>query len=98
MIAIGQKFEGRTISLDGGTFNDCQFEHCVLLYSGTLPVMLKGSSFKECRWEFVGSAGNTVSFMRFLYEHGEKALIEAIFESVRTEDADAHAGHAAHSH
>jgi hypothetical protein len=48
--------------------------------------------------EFVGPAGNTVSFMRFLYQQGEKDLVEAIFENVRAEDTHAHANHPSHSH
>ena len=98
MIAIGKKFESQTISIDGGTFRECEFESCVLLYSGTLPVILDGSSFKKCRWEFVGPAANTVSFMRFLYHRGEKDLVEAIFENVRADDSHAHAHHASRSH
>jgi len=93
MIAVGQKFEHQTISLDGGTFRDCEFENCVLLYSAILPVILEGSSFKECRWEFVGPAAAAVSFMRFLYQRGEKDLIEAIFENVRSGDGHAHHHH-----
>jgi hypothetical protein len=48
--------------------------------------------------EFVGPAGNTVSFMRFLYQQGERDLVEAIFENVRAEDTHTHANHPSHSH
>jgi hypothetical protein len=52
MIATGQKFADQTISLDGGTFRDCEFVNCVLYFSGLLPVDLRGSSLSGCRWEF----------------------------------------------
>jgi hypothetical protein len=98
MIAVRQKFEGQTISLDGGTFQECEFENCILLYSATLPVILEGSSFKECRWQFVGPAGNTVSFITFLYQQGEKDLVEAILENVRKEGPRGYTDHSSHSH
>lgn len=84
MIAIGQHFKGVKISLDGGTFKDCQFESCVLLYSGLLPVTLTGNSFKGCAWEFAGAARNTVDFMRALYVGGGKDLIEANISAIRS--------------
>lgn len=90
MIAVGQRFEDQTISLDGGTFRDCTFTNCVFLFSAVLPVILQGSSFDKCRWEFVGPAANTMAFIRSLYARGEKELVEAIFADARSEQTHAH--------
>jgi hypothetical protein len=101
VIAIGQKFDQQMISIDGGTFRDCKFTSCVLFFSGVLPVDLRGSTFSECRWEFAGPAGNTISFLRALYERGEKPLVEAVFANVRGEtghDHDHDDHHHDHSH
>jgi hypothetical protein len=86
MIAVGQRFENQTISLDGATFRDCTFSNCVFLFSALLPVILEGSSFTNCRWEFVGPAANTMAFIRSLYRRGETELVEAIFADARSTD------------
>ena len=90
MIAQGQKFENQMISLDGGTFRDCEFVNCVVFFSGLLPVDLRGTEFKQCRWEFAGPAGNTMGFLRALYQRGEKELVNAVLDSVRSDTAHEH--------
>jgi hypothetical protein len=98
MIAAGQKFEKQTISLDGGTFRDCEFVDCVLFFSGLLPVDLRGSSLKGCRWEFHGPAGNTIGFLRALYQRGETSLIESVFEDISKDAAPPAHDREPHSH
>lgn len=83
MIAIGQEFKGIKISLDGGSFKDCKFDSCALVYSGLLPVTLTGNSFTNCTWEFVGAARNSIDFMRALYSGGGKDLIEGTMNAIR---------------
>lgn len=92
MIAVGQRFENQTISLDGATLRDCTFVNCVFLFSALLPVILDASSFNNCRWEFVGPAANTMAFIRSLYHRGEKELVEAIFADARSEPPHTHNG------
>jgi hypothetical protein len=83
MIAIGQHFKNIKISLDGGTFKDCKFETCVLIFSGVLPVTMTGNSFTDCAWEFAGAARNSVDFMRALYTGGGRDLIEGTINVIR---------------
>jgi hypothetical protein len=83
MIANSQAFRDIQICLDGGTFTNCTFERCTLIYSGAIPVQLNGNDFHNCKWRFAGAAANTVSFMRALYGAGAKGLIEQMFESIR---------------
>ena len=90
MIAVGQKFDNLMISLDGSSYRDCEFSQCVFFFSGLLPVDLRGSSFTECRWEFVGPAANTMGFLKALYQRGETQLVEAVFADVRGESAHHH--------
>lgn len=97
MISVGQRFENQTISLDGGTFRDCTFSNCVFLFSALLPVILEGSSFSNCRWEFVGPAANTMAFIRSLYRRGETELVETIFADIRSADPHSH-HHEGHAH
>jgi len=90
VIAVGQKFDQQMISVDGGTFRDCEFSGCVLFFSGLLPVDLRGSTFNECRWEFVGPAANTIGFLHALHHRGEAKLIEAVFDNIRHGVGDGH--------
>jgi hypothetical protein len=83
MIANSQAFRDIQICLDGGTFTNCTFERCTLIYSGAIPVQLNGNDFHNCKWRFAGAAANTVSFMRALYGGGAKDLVENMFESIR---------------
>jgi hypothetical protein len=93
VIAKGQTFEGEMVSIDGSTFRDCQFIKCVLYFSGLLPVDLRGSSFTECQWEFVGPAANTMGFLGALYRRGETRLVESVFDNVRGNSQDPHEDH-----
>jgi hypothetical protein len=83
MIADSQAFRDLQICLDGGTFTNCTFERCTLIYSGVMPVELNGNDFHNCKWKVAGAAANTVGFIAALYRSGGKDLIEHMFESIR---------------
>jgi hypothetical protein len=83
MIARKQTFKDVTIFLDGSNFVECAFERCTLVYSGLMLVGLEANSFKQCKWEFSGSAQNTIVFMSVLYRGGAQELIEATFDNIR---------------
>ena len=85
MIAKEQTFENLTIQLDGSTFINCTFKTCELVYSGLLTVTLNGCAFDNVRWRFTGPAGDTVQFMKALYEGGAAELIENTFRTIRGE-------------
>jgi hypothetical protein len=83
VIARKQKFKDVTIFLDGSSFIECTFERCTFVYSGLMLVALEDNSFKECKWQFSGSAQNTLAFMGALYGGGLHDLIEATFDNIR---------------
>ena len=84
MIALNQRFEDLTITLDGGTFHGCTFVRCRLHFAGLAPPDLNGNLFERCEWDFVGPARETLAFMQTLYHgHGGGELIEKIFGLVR---------------
>lgn len=85
MIARNQTFEDVTISLDGGSFYGCSFHRCKLQFSGLLPVILDGSHFDNCHWEFSGPATTTVWFMSALYKAGAHEIVEGTFQAIRGE-------------
>ena len=84
MIALNQRFEGLTVSLDGGTFHGCTFVRCRLQFRGLAPPALGGNKFEGCEWDFVGPAGDTLGFLQTLYhDHGGTDLVERIFGLIR---------------
>ena len=84
MVALNQKFEGLTITLDGGTFRGCTFTRCRLRFNGLALPELGGNTFNECEWDFVGHAGETLAFLQMLYhDQGGSGLVETIFGRLR---------------
>lgn len=55
MLTEKQTYKNKTIHLDGGTYIDCHFEGCTLIFFAVLPVVLDGCSFVDCRYEFGGA-------------------------------------------
>ena len=88
MIALNQKFEGLTITLDGATFHGCTFVRCRLRFSGLALPELGGNRFDQCEWDFVGPARDTLSFLQVLYhDTGGVDLVEKLFSLVRERSA-----------
>jgi len=83
MVATNKTFKKQQIVLDGGSFYNCTFDECELIYSGLMPVFMNGNTLKNCRWRFDGPAINTMAFLTMLYSSGAKDLVEATFSGVR---------------
>lgn len=86
MIAENQSFAGKKVNLDGASFYACEFEQCTILYSGLLPAVLDGCSFKNCQWKLSGPALRTMFFLKTLYQMGggAEAMIENTFLDIRS--------------
>lgn len=86
MIANGETFRDIRVHLDGGTFVNCTFENCDLIFSAVLPVHMDRCSFNNCRPAFIGSAGLAIQMMRGIY-HGwgpnGRTVIDGIFDQIR---------------
>ena len=84
MIGIGQTYTNLTIYLDGGTFKDCKFQKCHIVYNGLQGVSLIGCEFGEgVTWAFEGPANNISVFLTALYASGATQLIENFFQRIR---------------
>jgi hypothetical protein len=82
-LAFKQTFKNSTIHLDSSTFENCTFENCTLVYSGLMQPTLVGNDFAQCRWEFAGSAANTINFLTGFYQTGGKDVVEATLNNIR---------------
>ncbi len=84
MLMKNKKIRNTPISLDGGTFENCDFDKCEIIYSGYLPVRMDSCKFgPDVKWSLSGPASNTINFMRGIYAQGAKSLIENTFETIR---------------
>ena len=84
MLMKNKKIRNTSISLDGGTYENCDFDNCELIFSGYLPVHLSDCVFGSgVKWSFAGPANNTVAFMRAIYAQGATVLVENTFEQIR---------------
>jgi hypothetical protein len=84
MIALNQRFESLTITLDGATFHGCTFVRCHIRFSGLALPDLGGNRFEQCEWDFIGPARDTLAFMQVLYhDHGGTNLVEKMFGLIR---------------
>jgi hypothetical protein len=85
MIAKAQNYEAIQIFIDGGSFTDCNFKNCTMVYSGLMQAQFQGCRFDDCRWTFSGAARNTLDFLAIIYSMGEvgKDMVENTFQTVK---------------
>jgi len=83
----GKTFKDRVIKLDGNEYHDCTFERCKLRYAAAGKGVLSNNAIRECQWEFVGAALETIAFMTSLF-HGlgpaGALVVEDLFTDIRT--------------
>jgi len=84
---VEKTFIGKSLEMDGKSFNNCVFQQCNLVYSGGNPPVLNGCSFNNCSWQFGGAAARTLGFFAGLYSGGFDQMVEATFQSVRNGNA-----------
>ena len=62
----GSTYPDTTLHLDGNVYEECIFIRCLLVYSGTGPVGLRGCKFDDCAFGFEGAASSAVKFLNAL--------------------------------
>lgn len=80
---INQKFAHESVNLDGNAYTNCRFVKCRLLFSGGGIPLISGCEFRDCRWQFGGTAANTIAFLAGLYQGGFDRVVEETFISIR---------------
>ncbi len=78
-----ETFEKTTVQLDGNTFESCEFNNCVLEYSGGKPPTMSNCGLSGSSFSFTDQAGDTVQFLTAMYHGGFKEVIEQTFEQIR---------------
>ena len=84
---INNVYKDTTVVLDNTDFQNCKFENCLLVFSGTGPVAMTGCVLNKPRWQFVGPAKTTIGFLRAVYHgmgEGGPKLVEEIIASIIT--------------
>lgn len=78
-------FQGIAIQLDAGMgYTNCKFVRCNLIFAGSpAGFRLVNNSYENCNWQFVGPAGNVISFLTLMYASGQKDIVERLFETIR---------------
>lgn len=87
----GEEFVGREVEMDGQQFVGCEFQRCVLAFTGEpnslgdRGLMLVGSHLEESTWDFRGAAAMTMCLLRELYHSGPggRATVEGLFRDIR---------------
>ena len=86
MTQTDKTYRNERVELDGGSFVNCSFEECEMVYSGGPPPRMEGCRISGGSWSFAGAAANTVAFMHGLYHglgEGGRHLIERAFDDIR---------------
>lgn len=76
-------FSEETVQLDGNSFENCQFNNCVLEYSGGKPPSMSNCGLSGSVFSFTDQAADTVQFMKAMYHGGFKVVIEDTFNQIR---------------
>ena len=79
-------FVSKTIPLDNHHFDNCRFESCIFVYSGTANFGLTNSQIADnCEFQLDGVAASTMKVMQSLYstsEWGKRVILRTLEDAV----------------
>lgn len=78
----GSSFNHDTVSLDGETFEDCDFQDCRLVYAGGPPPVFISCRFVACDWRMEDAAARTLAQLKVMWGAGAKAQVQALIKEV----------------
>ena len=89
------KIENETVILDGQVIHDTEFVHCLLVYRGGTVPLLRNNEFRECTFNFEGSARTTLDFLKSIASgtgdgSGQKFVLEVLLgiDTEMTQEAE----------
>jgi hypothetical protein len=75
-------FNHETVTLDGESFEDCEFRECRLVYSGGEPPHFRDCRFDDCEWKFDDAAARTLAHLKLVWASGGKAPVQALIKEI----------------
>ena len=80
-----QKLVNDTVVLDGGDFEQCEFDGCKMIYKGGEMPKLQRCSFTRCTWHLEDAARRSILFLRSIYHSGPggRELVEETLRQIR---------------
>jgi hypothetical protein len=75
-------YNHETVTLDGESFEDCEFRECRLVYSGGEPPHFRDCRFDDCEWKFDAAAARTLAHLKLVWASGGKAPVQAMIKEI----------------
>jgi hypothetical protein len=78
----GAIYNHETVQLDGGTFADCEFRACRLVYAGGELPTFERCKFEDCEWRQDDAAARTLAHLKLIWSVGGKATVQALIKDI----------------
>ena len=78
----GALYNHETITLDGESFEDCEFRSCRLVYSAGAVPQMTGCRYDDCEWKLEGPAADTLAHLKVMWTQGAKAPVQALIKDI----------------
>jgi hypothetical protein len=75
-------YNHETVSLDGETFSDCQFQDCRLVYAGGKVPEFNDCRFDRCEWKYDDAAARTLAHLKLVWASGGKASVQLSIKEI----------------
>jgi hypothetical protein len=77
-----ERFDHKTVELDGQRFDSCWFTDCRMIYSGGEPPALSNNTFVRCKWVLGGAALNTIGYLSVLRSNGVREIVDGMIDMI----------------
>ena len=78
----GVSYSHETVTLDGESFEDCEFRDCRMVYAGGEPPVFESCSFHDCDWKQDDAAARTLAYLKVLWNAGGKATVQTLIKDI----------------
>ena len=75
-------FTQENVTLDGMTFEGCEFRKCRLIYTGGEAPVFEGCKFDACEWRIEGPAANTLAHLKAMWSAGAKPVVQGLIKEI----------------
>ncbi len=75
-------YSHETVTLDGASFEDCEFRDCRLVYAGGPPPSFDSCRFENCEWRLDDAAARTLAVLKVVWSVGGKAPVQGWIKEI----------------